>query len=96
DDVAKIRSAIEGSKDVDELLHLRTEHLGPDDIMIAAKIEYDSRLTFDEVTRAINTTEANIRRVVPAARIIYIEPDVHRTPEELAAEHRSDANRSAI
>ena len=43
------------------MIHLRTEHLGPDEILLATKVEYDSNLTFDEVADAINVTEANIR-----------------------------------
>ena len=57
---------------------MRTEHLGPDEILLATKVEYDSKLTFDEVADAINATEANVRAAVPATRLIYIEPDFKR------------------
>lgn len=77
-DVDLIATAIESSQHVDALIHMRTEHLGPDEILVAAKIEYDSKLTFDEVADAINITEANIRGAVPAVRLIYIEPDLKR------------------
>ncbi len=77
-DRAKIVAALESSRHVDHLIHLRTQHIGPDEILVAAKVEYDSGLTFDEVTQAINTTEQNVRNAVPAARMIYIEPDLHR------------------
>jgi cation diffusion facilitator family transporter len=77
-DRAAIIAAIESSRYVDRLIHLRTEHIGPDEILVAAKLEYDSSLTFDQVSQAINATEVNIRRDVPAARMIYIEPDLHR------------------
>jgi cation diffusion facilitator family transporter len=75
---AAITAALEGSRHVDRLIHLRTEHIGPEEILVAAKVEYDSSLTFDEVSQAINATEVNIRAAVPAARMIYIEPDLHR------------------
>jgi cation diffusion facilitator family transporter len=78
EDRAAIVAAMESSHHVDHLIHLRTQHIGPDEILVAAKIEYDSNLTFDEVSQAINVTEANIRKVVPAARMIYIEPDLKR------------------
>lgn len=78
EDRAAIVAALESSHHVDHLIHLRTQHIGPDEILVAAKIEYDSDLTFDEVADAINVTEANVRKVVPAARMIYIEPDLHR------------------
>ena len=78
EDRAAIVAALESSHHVDHLIHLRTQHIGPDEILVAAKVEYDSHLTFDEVSEAINVTEANVRKVVPAARMIYIEPDVLR------------------
>lgn len=72
-----IVAALEGSEHVDRLIHLRTQHIGPDEILVAAKLEYASALTFDEVAVAINTTERNVSTAVPAARMIYIEPDLH-------------------
>ncbi len=81
-DRAAIVTALEASDNVDHLIHLRTQHLGPDEILVAAKVEYDSSLTFDEVSVAIDITEANIRDAVPAARLIYIEPDLRREPVE--------------
>ena len=74
-----IVGAIEGSPNVDRLIHVRTEHLGPDEILVAAKVEYASTLTFDEVARAIDATEERIRASTPRARLIYIEPDLHRS-----------------
>ena len=56
-----IVAALEGSNHVDHLIHLRTQHIGPDEILVAAKVEYDSNLTFDEVSVAIDVTEANVR-----------------------------------
>jgi cation diffusion facilitator family transporter len=76
-DRAAIAAALEGSQHVDRLIHLRTQHIGPDEILVAAKLEYDSKLTFDEVVDAINLTERNVRSAVPAARMIYVEPDLH-------------------
>jgi cation diffusion facilitator family transporter len=76
-DRAAIVAALEGSRHVERLIHLRTQHIGPDEILVAAKLEYDSALTFDDVVDAINVTEQNVRAAVPAARMIYIEPDLH-------------------
>jgi cation diffusion facilitator family transporter len=86
-----IRDAIVGSARVDALIHIRTQHIGPDEILVAAKVEYDSALTFDQVSEAINVTEADIRRAVPAARMIYIEPDLRRGgTDEPAPESSAD------
>jgi divalent metal cation (Fe/Co/Zn/Cd) transporter len=57
---------------------MRTQHLGPDEILVTAKVEYSSSMSFDDVVEAINTTEDGIRAAVPEATIIYIEPDLHR------------------
>ena len=75
-----IAGAIEGADRVERLIHLRTQHLGPDEILVAAKIEFDSTLSFSDLAAAIDSTEVRIRDAVPAARLIYLEPDVHRAP----------------
>lgn len=77
-DLDRIRAALLGSPRVTALIHLRTEHLGPDDILLAAKLEYDSTLTFVELADAIDATEADVRAAVPEVGLIYIEPDVRR------------------
>jgi cation diffusion facilitator family transporter len=74
----EIIAAIESSANVDRLIHIRTEHIGPDEILVGAKIEYSSSLDFDEVVAAIDATEDAIRAAVPAATVIYLEPDLHR------------------
>ena len=75
-----IVDAIEGGEHVQRLIHLRTEHLGPDEILVAAKVEFDTALTFTELAAAIDRVEAQIRDAVPMARLIYLEPDVHHAP----------------
>lgn len=89
-DRAAIVAAIERSQHVGHLIHLRTEHLGPEEILVAAKVEYDSSLTFAELSRTIDATEVNIRSAVPAARVIYIEPDVKRSSDETAQRATDD------
>jgi len=74
-----ISAAIASAPGVDQLIHMRTEHLGPDEILVAAKVEYSSRLSADELVEAINTTEDAVRAAVPAATVIYLEPDLVRS-----------------
>ncbi len=76
DDEAAIRSAIETAPDVRRLIHLRTQHLGPDELLVGAKIELDAGLTFAEVAAAIDTAEQLLRTSVPEARVVYLEPDL--------------------
>jgi cation diffusion facilitator family transporter len=77
-DVAAIRQALEGTDGVRRLIHLRTMHLGPDELLVAAKLELDPSFTFAQVTEAINQAEARIRGAVNLTGLIYLEPDVYR------------------
>jgi divalent metal cation (Fe/Co/Zn/Cd) transporter len=72
---------------------MRTQHLGPDDLLVAAKVELDSTLLFPEVAAAIDRAEARVRRRVPTARVIYLEPDVYDASREESESANSDASR---
>ena len=78
--VDRIRRAIETFPTVSRCIHLRTEHLGPDEIVVAAKIEFDPDLTVAELASTIDALEVEIRRVEPRATLIFVEPDVYREP----------------
>jgi cation diffusion facilitator family transporter len=80
-EVAAIQEALQGAPGVRRLIHLRTMHLGPEELLVAAKIELDPGFSFTEVAQAIDTAEAAIRERVPVARTIYLEPDVERATE---------------
>ena len=73
-----IEAAVNAAPEVRHLIHLRTEHLGPEDLLVGAKIDFDPSLTFAELAATIDAVEVRIRAVVPTARIIYLEPDVVR------------------
>jgi cation diffusion facilitator family transporter len=77
---AAIRAAIESEPLVASIIHLRTLHTGPDEILVAAKIAVDHDDTAAQVADAIDGAEARIREVVPQARWIYLEPDLRRDP----------------
>ena len=74
----RIAEAMRSSPSVRDLIHLRTEHLGPDELLVGAKLEFDPSLSVSELAEAIDDTEALVRAAVPQARTMYIEPDVHR------------------
>lgn len=76
DDVAKIRAAIES--DGTSIIHLKTLHLGPEELLVAAKISIGRSETGREIATAIDGAETRIRAAVPIARVIYLEPDVQR------------------
>jgi divalent metal cation (Fe/Co/Zn/Cd) transporter len=74
-----IVAALTGADAVRRVIHLKTQHLGPDELLVAAKLEFDPELTMPELAAAIDSTEARVRHAVPIARVIYLEPDLMRT-----------------
>ncbi|KRE77582.1 cation diffusion facilitator family transporter [Arthrobacter sp. Soil763] len=75
-DAAKIRGAIES--DGTTIIHIKTMHLGPEELLVAAKISIGAADTGRDIADAIDAAEARIREAVPTARVIYLEPDVQR------------------
>ncbi len=63
------------------VIHLKTLHLGPEELLVAAKVEFRPDLDLHALARAIDAAEARVRARVPAARMIYLEPDVFRPQE---------------
>ncbi len=74
---ADIRAALESSEGVRRVLHMRTQHIGPDELLVGAKIEMDPALGTRQLVHLINEAERNIREASPMARRIYLEPDIH-------------------
>ncbi len=74
----RIQDAMQASPEVRGLIHLRTEHLGPDDVLVAAKLDFDPLLTVGELAAVVDAAEARVRAVEPQARLIFIEADVAR------------------
>jgi cation diffusion facilitator family transporter len=85
DDVRRIRAALVDGAVVNSVIHMRTMHLGPDELLVAAKIAVDHDDTALEVARAIDAAERRVREAVPIARVIYLEPDIRRTPATKSA-----------
>jgi cation diffusion facilitator family transporter len=79
DTEVRIKAAIEAVDGVDRIVHLKTLHLGPDELLVAAKIAVPAADTAAEVAAAIDAAEASIREAEPIARMIYLEPDILRT-----------------
>ncbi|MEV0780105.1 cation diffusion facilitator family transporter [Streptomyces sp. NPDC050428] len=77
DDVEKIKAAMVDGDVVTRIIHMRTLHLGPEELLVAAKIAVEHDDTAAEVAQAINAAETRIREAVPIARVIYLEPDIY-------------------
>ena len=65
---------------VRRLIHIRTQYLGPEELLVAAKIALEPGLSLVDVAAEIDAAEARVRAAVPPARLIYLEPDLDRTP----------------
>lgn len=78
EEVAAIRKALEDSSGVERVIHLRTMHVGPDELLVAAKIAIHESETGAQIARAINEAEVSLRSAVPSAKYIFLEPDLDR------------------
>ncbi|HEY2948166.1 MAG TPA: cation diffusion facilitator family transporter [Micromonosporaceae bacterium] len=88
---AAIERAITAGPEIERIIHMRTLHLGPEELLVAAKIAVRHDETADNVARTIDAVEERIRAAVPIARVIYLEPDVYRP---VAAEGDPDGTRA--
>ncbi len=75
EDVRRIREALVGPG-VASVIHLRTMHLGPEEVLVAAKIEVEATELASEVADAIDAAEARVRAAVSVTTVIYLEPDL--------------------
>ncbi|HVD29383.1 MAG TPA: cation diffusion facilitator family transporter [Mycobacteriales bacterium] len=82
EDQRKIVAALEGGSPPISVIHMKTLHLGPDEVLVAAKIAVRHDETAASIARAIDEAEARVRAAVPIARSIYLEPDLRRPAEE--------------
>ena len=73
-----IRRVLEGDASVRRLIHMRTQHLGPDELLVGCKIELTNVTDARTVAECIDALEAKVREAVPEARVLYLEPDVAR------------------
>ncbi|AJT40608.1 cation diffusion facilitator family transporter [Psychromicrobium lacuslunae] len=76
DHVKAIEGALVGPG-VDKIIHLKTLHLGPEELLVAAKIAVADSATGTAIAKAINDAEQRVRAAVPIAKVIYLEPDIY-------------------
>lgn len=74
-DVQAIRSVLDSAEPVERVVELRTMHLGPDEVLVAGRLEIDERLDVDEAAKCIEELTAAIRDAVPSAKRVYLEPE---------------------
>ena len=78
EEVEAIRAALESSDGVDRVIHLRTLHVGPDELLVAAKIAVAHSATGREIAEDIDDAEIKLRAAVPTAKYVFLEPDIDR------------------
>jgi divalent metal cation (Fe/Co/Zn/Cd) transporter len=79
EELDRIAGAMSGHARVRRVIHMRTQHLGPEELLVGAKLELDPDLEGPALADAINEVETAVRAAVPAARVMYLEPDLFRT-----------------
>ena len=73
-----IRENLVDSAKITSVIHLKTQYLGPEEMLIAAKVALAPNLDVAGVAEAIDAAETRVRAAVPTARLIYLEPDLYR------------------
>jgi cation diffusion facilitator family transporter len=89
DVVERIRDAFNAHPQTEALIHLKTLYLGPEEMLVAAKVAFPRATTVADVATAIDQMEADIRARIPVARVIYIEPDIYK--EQAVGDMTTDA-----
>ena len=75
---SRISGALAETEGIESVIHLKTLHLGPEELLVAAKFAAVPGATADELARAIDAAEGAIRAAEPTAQVIYLEPDIRR------------------
>ena len=80
----RLLERLEGTDGVERVIHMRTLHLGPEELLVAVKIGVPREATAAEIASSIDAAERAMREAEPTAQVIYVEPDIYR------ADHRTD------
>ncbi len=75
-----IKTALVSHPEVHGIIHLKTMHLGPDELLVAAKLDVAPEITAAQLAAVIDETEATVRAAIPVGAMVYIEPDITRSP----------------
>jgi divalent metal cation (Fe/Co/Zn/Cd) transporter len=81
-----IMQALNAQPGVDSIIHMRTLHTGPDELLVAVKIGVRRDLPSSELAVVIDEAEQRVREAVPTAKWIYLEPDIERAQGESAVD----------
>jgi cation diffusion facilitator family transporter len=76
--VRAIEKALVDGETVQRIIHMKTMHLGPEELLVGVKVGVPQSATASDIATAIDSAERRVRAAVPIARVIYIEPDIYR------------------
>jgi cation diffusion facilitator family transporter len=76
-DNATIRDLLNAHPKVEAVIHMKTLYLGPDELLVAAKLAFPRTTKAVDLAATIDEVEASVRAAVPQARVIYLEPDIY-------------------
>ena len=74
---ALLRETAMSHPSVRRLIHMRTQHIGPDELLVATKVDFDPNLSFSALSHEIDALENRFREALPFRLTIYVEPDVY-------------------
>ena len=78
DAVHRIEDALAGTDGVTGIIHMKTLHLGPEEILVAAKIGVRAGDSASGVAETIDAAERKVRAAEPMVTSLYLEPDIYR------------------
>lgn len=80
-----ITATIKAHPQVEHIIHMRTQYMGPEELLVAVKVSLMPGMNTRSVAVALDEIELQIREQVPVARMIYIEPDLYQATTEPGA-----------
>lgn len=80
EEITAVENALLSAPIVKTLIHLRTLHVGPEDLLVAAKIGIEPNVTAEQIVQGIDEAERILRQAIPSATYVFLEPDFLRTP----------------
>ena len=78
DSQRRIAAALEATHEFERIIHLKTLHLGPEELLVGAKVGVARGVSAEQLAAAIDTAEAAVREAEPLAQVVYLEPDIYR------------------
>src|SRR5215470_5418784 len=90
-----IVAAIEDGSVIGQVIHLRTLHVGPDSLLVAAKVAVQPAELAEAIAAGIDAAEQRVRAAVPIAGLIYLEPDLYEASRQDIADPAVKAARAA-